>query len=86
MTIPSVAFSFVCAWLIGALFHMLVDGGGARLALYLGLSTLGFAAGHLVSTKQGWSFLLSGRCNWGSPFSAVSCSSRGSLAYPNPNR
>jgi len=65
MTIPSVAFSLVCACLIGAVFHVFVDGGGARLALYLVLSTLGFAAGHLVSSTQGWSFLPVGSVQMG---------------------
>jgi hypothetical protein len=50
-------FALVGAWLLGALFHLAVDGGGARLALYLVLSTLGFAAGHWIAIAQGWSFL-----------------------------
>jgi hypothetical protein len=57
MTLPSVAFSLVCAWLIGALFHVAVDGGGGRLVLYLVLSTLGFALGHVFAVAQGWSFV-----------------------------
>ena len=57
MTVPSVALSFVCAWLIGALFHLVVDGGGGRLVLYLVLSTLGFIAGHTLAAAEGWSFV-----------------------------
>jgi hypothetical protein len=57
MTLPSVAFSVVCACLLGALFHVVVDGGGARLVLYLALSSLGFALGQLLASAQGWSFL-----------------------------
>lgn len=57
MTLPSIVLGLVCAWLIGALFHLVVDGGGARLILYLVLSTVGFSVGHWISSVQGWSFL-----------------------------
>lgn len=57
MTLPSIVFGLICAWLLGALFHLAVDGGGARLVLYLVLSTLGFGLGHWISQMQGWSFV-----------------------------
>ena len=57
MTLPAAVFALVCALLVGALFHLVVDGGGARLALYLVLSTSGFAGGHGLAQLQGWSFL-----------------------------
>ena len=74
MSLPSLALSLVSAWLIGALFHVVVDGGGARLVLYLALSTLGFIAGHVLAAAQGWSFLPVGQLQLGS--AAV-----GSLAF-----
>ncbi len=57
MTIPAAVFALLCAWLIGALFHVAVDGGGGRLVLYLILSTLGFIAGQTVAAARGWSFV-----------------------------
>ena len=57
MTIPAAVFSVLCACLLGALFHLVVDGGGARLVLYLALSSLGFACGQLIASAQGWTFL-----------------------------
>jgi hypothetical protein len=60
MTLPSLALSLVCALLIGALFHLAVDGGGARLVLYLALSILGFTIGQLLAVAQGWSWLAVG--------------------------
>ena len=74
MTVPSVVLSLACAWLMGALFHLAVDGGGARLILYLLLSTLGFAIGQLIANAQGWSFLPVGPLQLG--FAAL-----GSLAF-----
>jgi hypothetical protein len=74
VTIPSIALSVVCALLIGALFHLVVDGGGARLLLYLALSTLGFAAGQITASSQGWSFLPIGPVQLG--FAAL-----GSIAF-----
>ncbi len=57
MTIPAAVISLVCAWLIGALFHVAVDGGGGRLVLYLVLSSLGFITGQAIATARGWSFV-----------------------------
>jgi hypothetical protein len=42
--------------LIGALFHVAVDGGPARLLLYLLLSAGGFALGHWLGDLENWSF------------------------------
>ena len=86
MTVPSAAFSLVCAWLIGALFHVVVDGGGARLLLYLALSTLGFLAGHIVAAAQGWSFVPVGPLQLG--FAAArqpGVPAPGPLAEPGPS-
>jgi hypothetical protein len=42
--------------LIGSLFHVVVDGGPARLLLYLLLSAAGFAMGHWLGDSQGWTY------------------------------
>ena len=47
----------MCAWLMGALFHLAVEVGGGRLVLYLALSTAGFGLGHVLAAAQGWTFL-----------------------------
>lgn len=57
MTLPSLVLAVVCSLLIGALFHLLVDGGPGRLLLYLILSTVGFGAGQWLASSQHWSFL-----------------------------
>lgn len=54
MTIPSIVFGSIVALLIGALFHLLRDGGFGRLVLYLFLSIAGFFAGHWVGNWRGW--------------------------------
>jgi hypothetical protein len=57
MTLPALAFGLICALLLGALFHLLVDGGPARLMLYLCLSVIGFAAGHALRDSVGWTLI-----------------------------
>ncbi|MFH1183997.1 MAG: hypothetical protein V1755_03020 [Chloroflexota bacterium] len=57
MTPPSVALSLICSLLIGALFHLAVDGGPARLLLYMMLSAGGFAAGQWIASSQDWTLL-----------------------------
>jgi hypothetical protein len=57
MTLPSLAIGLVIALLIGALFHIWLDGGGGRLILYLILSLVGFFAGQLAGSLLNWSFL-----------------------------
>ncbi len=54
MQLPVVLLGLVIALLIGSLFHILRDGNGLRLLMYLGLSILGFALGQWVSTAGGW--------------------------------
>lgn len=65
MAFPSFALGLVCALLIGALFHLVVGGGAARLLLYLLLSTLGFGAGHWLASSQHWFFLAAGSLQLG---------------------
>ena len=56
MTLPSIVLGFICALLVGALFHLCMDGGLGRLMLYLTLSVLGFSAGQLVGGWRNWIF------------------------------
>lgn len=51
--------------LYGAVYHLLRGGGFWRLLLYLGLSVLGFATGHLVGLWRGWVLLPLGSLNLG---------------------
>jgi len=55
MTLPSAVFGLLCALLIGALFHVAVDGGPGRLLLYLVLSVAGFGAGQWIAASRHWS-------------------------------
>lgn len=65
MTIPTLLFALLVALLFGALYHLLRGGGFWRLLLYLGLSTLGFALGHLVGLWREWVFMQMGPLNLG---------------------
>lgn len=65
MTLPSIIFGMVCSLLIGALFHLWVDGGPGRLLLFLVLSLSGFAAGQWIGSSQKWILLPVGPLNVG---------------------
>ncbi len=65
MTLPTLLFALLVALLYGALYHLLRGGGFWRLLLYLGLSILGFAAGHLIGIWRGWLLLPLGPLNLG---------------------
>lgn len=65
MTIPALLFALLVAFLYGALYHLLRGGDFWRLLLFLSLSVLGFAAGHLVGLWRGWVFLPLGSLNLG---------------------
>jgi len=54
MQLPVVLLGLVIALLIGFIFHILRDGNGMRLLMYLGLSVLGFALGQWLSMAGGW--------------------------------
>jgi len=45
---PILTFGFILATLFGAGFHLLFGGGARRLALFLVVSWLGFALGHII--------------------------------------
>ena len=65
MTLPSIVLGFICALLVGALFHLWMDGGLGRLVLYFTLSVLGFCAGQLVGWWRNWIFFPLGPLNLG---------------------
>jgi hypothetical protein len=66
MTIPVLLFGFVIASLYGALFHLVRGGGLARLFLFMVLSWLGFALGHIIGNWRGWILFPVGPLNFGS--------------------
>jgi hypothetical protein len=65
MTLPAILLALLAALVIGALYHFLRGGNGWRLLLYLGLSSVGFAAGQLIGAWRGWSLFLVGSINLG---------------------
>ena len=65
MTLPTLLFALLIALLCGALFHIVRGGSGWRLLLYLGLSTLGFIVGQLVSMWRGWDLFMFGSLDIG---------------------
>ena len=65
MTFPAFLVALLFALLIGALYHLLRGGGIGHLLLFLGLSALGFGAGHLLSLWLGWDFLPMGQLRVG---------------------
>jgi len=48
MPSPTLTFGFIVATLFGSGFHLVFGGGARRLALFLLVSWLGFALGHLI--------------------------------------
>lgn len=50
MPAPSVAFAFILATMLGALFHLVVGGDVRLLALYLLAAWFGFSLGQLVGS------------------------------------
>ncbi|HSM72125.1 MAG TPA: hypothetical protein VK851_11335 [Anaerolineales bacterium] len=65
MTVPALLFALLIALLYGSLYHLLRGGGFWRLVLYLVLSVLGFAIGHLIGLWRGWIFMPLGSLNLG---------------------
>jgi len=51
--------------LYGALFHMVRGGSPARLLLFMALSWLGFALGHIIGNWRGWILFPVGPLNFG---------------------
>lgn len=50
---PNIAFAFVIATLIGALFHLVMGGRGRRLLLFLVSAWVGFALGNAAGQVLG---------------------------------
>jgi hypothetical protein len=65
MIVPTLLFALLVALLYGSLYHLLRGGKIWRLALYIGLSMLGFAVGHLIGVWRGWVFSPLGSLNLG---------------------
>lgn len=60
MTTPALFYSFLLSSLFGTGFHFWKGGGGGKLLLYLLLSWIGFAGGHLLAAYSGFSLLTLG--------------------------
>ena len=65
MTLPALLLAFLIASLYGAVYHLVRGGDGKRLALYLLLAWLGFAAGHWFGEWRGWLLIRFGTINLG---------------------
>jgi hypothetical protein len=65
MTIPSLLFAFLIALILGALYHLIRNGGTSHLIIYLIMSILGFIVGHLVGSWRGWVLFPVGPLNLG---------------------
>jgi len=65
MTIPSLLFALLIAFLYGAVYHLFRGGSFWRLVFYLALSVLGFVIGHLVGLWRGWLIFPMGSLNVG---------------------
>jgi hypothetical protein len=56
MSLPALILGFLLASLYGAIFHLFLGGGLGRLLLFLILGWLGFLAGQILASSQGWTF------------------------------
>jgi hypothetical protein len=65
MTIPTLLFALLVAFLCGVVFHFFRGGNGWRLLLYLGLSVLGFAIGQWVGMWRSWDLFMFGSLDIG---------------------
>jgi hypothetical protein len=65
MTVPTILLGLLIALLYGAIYHLIRGGSFWRLLLYLGLSVLGFTAGHIVGLWRGWMLIPLGSLNLG---------------------
>lgn len=65
MTLPAAMFGLLAAMLVGAFFHLVVDGGPGRLVLYMMLSVAGFGAGQWLGSAQQWTFIPVGPLHFG---------------------
>lgn len=65
MTLPTILLGLLIALLYGAVYHLIRGGSFWRLLLYLGLSVLGFTAGHIVGVWRSWMLMPLGSLNLG---------------------
>jgi len=65
MTLPAILLGLLIALSYGAIYHLIRGGSFWRLLLYLGLSVLGFAGGHIVGLWRGWVLIPLGSLNLG---------------------
>ncbi|MBN1302949.1 MAG: hypothetical protein JXA13_00835 [Anaerolineales bacterium] len=65
MTIPALLLGFLVSTLLGVIFHLIVNGGIGRMALYILFSWIGFWIGHLTNWMFGWAFFVLGSLNLG---------------------
>ena len=65
MTLPTILLGLLIALLYGAVYHLIRGGSFWRLLLYLGLSVLGFAAGHILGLWRDWILIPLGSLNLG---------------------
>lgn len=65
MTIPFLLFALLLALAIGALYHLIRDGGPGHLLAYLLASVVGYAAGHFIGAWREWFFFVWGPYNLG---------------------
>jgi hypothetical protein len=65
VTLPTILLGLLIALLYGALYHLIRGGSFWRLLLYLGLSVLGFTAGHIIGLWREWVLIPLGSLNFG---------------------
>jgi len=65
MTLPTILLGLLIALFYGALYHLIRGGSFWWLLLYLGLSVLGFTAGHILGLWRGWMLVPLGSLNLG---------------------
>jgi hypothetical protein len=65
MTIPAILFGVVLSTTYGTAFHIWKGGSLKKLFLFVILSWLGFAAGHILGSVLNWHFAAVGPINTG---------------------
>jgi hypothetical protein len=65
ITLPTLILSLLLASLYAAIFHLFLGGGIGRLILFLFLGWMGFLAGQVLASYQGWTFDLLGPLHLG---------------------
>lgn len=68
MTIPALILGCVIAVLMGALTHLILDGGFGRLLIFLITGLIAFWFGHMFGDIVGFKFLSIGAIRFGTAF------------------